>query len=274
MKRCLIIAALLFALGFGSVKADLQVRFSVDPDTVLLYEPASVFMRIRNDSQYPLEIGPEGPASLRLSVTMVDGRAVRRINQRPFFSSRRLMPDEQTDIMFDITRFFDFSNEGRYRIEMEILWNERSYIAPARILEVVRGIELTSIQRSVPGYSHIMRVYTLRYWRRDGGKKLFLVVEDPQINTIQGVFELGSLMRVSAPRINVDRHGNVAVVHQSRPTRFTRTLLKSTGEGVELVDQLYFPSNQEAMRGSLDVLEFDEPLPDVEPPPARRSGRR
>ena len=275
MKRGAVIFTGLFLLcGVHALRADLQLRFSLDPDTALLYESASVFMRIRNDSLYPLEIGPDGPARLRLSVTMVDGRQVRRINQRPFFSPRRLMPDEQTDIMFDITRFFDFSHEGRYRVEMELLWNERSYAAPARIVEVVRGMELTSIQRSVPGYSNVDRVFTLRYWRRDGGEKLFLVVEEPRGSTIQGVFELGALMRVSTPRINADRHGNVVVVHQSAPNRYTRTVLKSTGEGVSLVDQLYFPTNQEALRGSLDILEIDEPLPEAAPPPAKRSGRR
>lgn len=258
----------------ADVLADLKIRFSIDPETALLNESVSVFLRLMNDSMYPLEIGPEGPARINVTVKTTEGREVRRLNQRPFFSSRRVMPDEYTDIMFDLNMFFDIQREDRYRVELEIVWNKRTYEANAQILDVVAGFELKAIRRTIPGYPDTDRIYSLRYWRREGGEKIFLRVEEPSNRIVHGVFALGSLLRFAEPQVAADRYGNVTVVHQSAPQRFTRTEFRSTGEGVSLVDQIYFPTYAEALRGKRDVLPPQSELPEDGDSSVRETGRR
>ncbi len=68
---------------------------------------------------------------------------------------------------------------------------------------------------------------------------MFLRVEEKAGDMVYGVFLLGGLIRVFKPALNVDRKGNITVIHQSGRSVFTKTTFRSEPYSVRFMDQVY-----------------------------------
>jgi hypothetical protein len=150
-----------------------------------------------------------------------------------------LRPDEERALMIDVTRFFDMTAEGRYRISVRCHWRGQTWGSREHLVSVVSGIEVASITRSVSGYEDQPRTYSLRYWRRKGMEYLFLSIDDKSTARNLGVFSLGAVIRVFRPVLRVDRFGNIIVVHQSGRIRYTRSVFRIEQDVVSFIDQSY-----------------------------------
>ena len=106
-------------------------------------------------------------------------------------------------------------------------------------MDVVDGIELKSVSRSIPGDPNRIRKYSIRYWTRDRKESLFFRSEEEATEMVYGVHYIGGLIRVFKPALNVDRKGNVTILHQSGRSLFTKTTFKSESYAVRFVDQIY-----------------------------------
>jgi hypothetical protein len=66
-----------------------------------------------------------------------------------------------------------------------------------------------------------------------------MCVDEDEGKTSYGVFPLGGLIRVAKPTIEVDRKGNIRVVHQLNRDCFIRSEFESNQDGVFFLDQSY-----------------------------------
>lgn len=107
------------------------------------------------------------------------------------------------------------------------------------IIDIVPGIEITSQTREIPYSDGKSRKYSIRYWSRKGREYLFLRVDNIQENGSHIVFNLGPLIRVTTPTMEVDRKGNVIIWHQQDKLCFVRTVLRSTVDEVSVPKQTF-----------------------------------
>lgn len=227
----------------GAARGQLRVRFRFGHDTVLQYEPVTAYLEVVNDSFETVRVtaSPQADAAhLSFAVYRDRDREVKRQPGSLGLDPIRLAPGERRDLMVrDLSAAYDFGRAGRYRVRAEIGLENTAYRSDWVLIDVVRGIELTSVRRPVPGYPEVEREYALRYWARERKEHLFLAVGEPATGYSYGVFDLGPVIRVSPPRIHVDREGKVTVVHQSSRSRHIRTVFQSDRGGMQFVDRIY-----------------------------------
>jgi len=148
-----------------------------------------------------------------------------------------IMPGQTRELKVDLGRYYDVQQFGLYEITASLVADGVRLFSSPRVVDVVPGLELSSVVRAVPNHPSRMRRYTLRYWSRNDREMLFLCVVDEKEGVNYGVHVLGPVVRVVLPEMSFDQLGNVKVKHQSDNGVFAYTTLKSTVDGVVLVRQ-------------------------------------
>ena len=238
-----IITSVLLFLGICSVScADLRVSLRLDPASAIEFETVTAYVSIVNDGDeiFTLDESDKdhSPRFFFIIERKRDER-VKRTDERPPIRKMRLMPGERREFMTDISAFYDITVKGRYVVKAAVEAGTFRYESNPVVLDVVSGIELVSVTRSIPGYSDRERKYSLRYnWR---GKKevLYLCVYEDNGKTNYGIFSLGPVIRVTKPILDIDRSGGVMVIHQTNRDCFVRSKFESNQDGVFFIDQAY-----------------------------------
>lgn len=265
--RCLSLIGLACLPGLAS--ADLWVGLKLDHSVYLQYERIDAFVTVSNDSEFPLVVSTDpkqANAQVDFYIEKAPDSRVERLSQKPLVDRFQLDSDEQGVFTTDLTHFYDLRNMVRYTLWAGVETRGQRWLSNKIIIDVVKGLDLNSVTRAVPGYADVERIYSLRYWAREKKEFLFLSVDEEPSGMNYGVVELGPLVRVLNPLIEVDRHGNVKTWHQSGVDMFTKTTFKSTRDGVEFSDQSFHTADGSA-------YPFRRPRTG-EPEPLQRSGGR
>jgi hypothetical protein len=239
---------MLLALLWGPLGADgeLRVKLRLEYTSYLQFEPVNAYVTIENDSDYELVMGKnekDGNSRIEFLVERDKDRVAPRTEKRAIVTNFKIKRAETYEVLRDVTTWYDMTTMGRYTIRAVVYLNGQPLMSSPAIVDIVSGIEVASKTRAVPGYEDLVRTYSLRYWSRGGVEYLFLSVDEESTKLNYGIIELGPVVRVSKPVVDVDKNGNVIVVHQSSRDRYTRTVFKSTRSGVEFVDQKYLLEN-------------------------------
>lgn len=245
--RRTILSLLLLGLCLPSARAEVKLLLKMEHAAFIEFESVNAFLKIFNDDGRPFELGSgsNGTAELTFQVGRKRDEWHPKGAPGPLLKDLVLEPGESRDVVIDLSRWYDVSSPGRYFVRAVLRRGKSYFYSPDAIVDVVHGIEVAKAVREVTGYSDVLRTYSLRFWRREQFDYLFLSVVETPGDTNKGVFQLGKLLRVEPPRIDVDRDGNVMVLHQTARDCFIRTLFKSDGEGVQFVDQQYeLPSGE------------------------------
>lgn len=236
------VLAMLAALpGRSAAQVRLLLRF--EHNTYLQFESTEAYVSIYNDTDRALCIG-DGSSNLFSELSfLVEQRRDDWLPKRsvgPLVDGLILEPGEQRDVVVDLTRGYDLTAMGRYLVRA-ILRDKGRVVAvsPQVSLDVVRGLELESVQRAVPGAFDQIRTYSVRYWRRNRFEYAFLSVDEEATASNYGVFQLGKIVRTEKPVVTVERDGKVTVRHLCAPDCYIRTVFMSEEEGVRFVDQQY-----------------------------------
>jgi len=223
----------------GAARAGLDVTLDLEHETCLQYEAVVAIVTVHNDTDSSLVIHKKSASRLFFVIERKRDELVSMINDEPPVRRLAVDPDETGRVLVDISRLYDVAATGRYFVRAVITRNGQRSESGRKVLKVVQGLELASVTKSVPGYADLDRTYKLRYWVRKDYEHLFLCVDEKESRLNYGVFELGRLVRVTEPLLEVDRKGNVIVVHQNGKDSHTRSVFKSERNGVTFVDQTY-----------------------------------
>lgn len=225
-----------------AARSQIDVTLEMEHPSFLQFEPVMAFVSARNDSDSDLVIDEDKAgesAHLRIVVQKGRDEPAARINKQPCVRKLTVETGKTRDIMVDVSAWWDLTAMGRYIINATV---ERGGIAVQsnkKVIDVVAGIEIGALVKNAPGDARVTRKYSLRYWARGGGERLFLRADEVETGVNYGVFQLGPLVRVFKPEIKVDGEGNLTVLHQSAADCYTRSLFRSSGESVRFVDQTY-----------------------------------
>jgi hypothetical protein len=242
--RLLLTPILLFVPLVAS--GELAVKLRLEHTSLLQFEAVNAFVTINNDSNYTLSMGKndkDGNSRIEFVIEKQKDERAQRINQRPLISNFKIKPGETWEAVRDLSAWYDLRTMGRYTVRAIVYLNGQGWESNTEIIDVVGGLEIASVSKSLPGYDDLVRTYSLRYWSREGGEFLFLHIGEEKTGINYGVVQLGPLIRVYTPVIKVDKDGNVTVFHQSGADCYIRSVFKSTKKGVEFVDQTYHLAN-------------------------------
>ena len=219
--------------------AEVKLEVRLDNDAVLQYESAYVFVGVMNDTDLALDAQAEDPMKpeFRFVIEKRADEPLPLVNKTPLVTKLRIRPSETKQFVIDLAAFYDLTGEGKYSMHLELVWRGRLYKSNTQLLDVVPGVEILHVNKSLLGYEDRVRTYSVRYWTRKGAEYLFLRVDDKENGMNYGVFQLGSLNRFTKPTIDVDRLGNVTVVHQASAECFMKSSLKAFRDRVEFTGQ-------------------------------------
>lgn len=235
----LLAAAALLAAATGARAAGLAIDIKMAHSQLIRFEPVVAFLSIRNDTAEPFLLTDDADADLRFVVEQRRDDPVRALNDARLVRHLRIMPGETRDVMVDLSAAYDLSALGGYFLNAEIVWNGSVYTSRRVRIEIAPGVQVAQAVKGIPAANGETRRYILRYLAREHSEFLFMCVEDEAGATSLGVFDLGRLLRVAKPTLEVGQDGIVVVMHQSAPSAFTRSILRSAPEGVSFVDQSY-----------------------------------
>lgn len=243
-SRALAVALGLF-LASVSARAEVRLELMFEHEAVLQFEPVFAYVAILNDSDIPFDLSSEGSdrPDIRFVVEKRRDEPLSVVGKKPLIAALRVMPAESKRFVVDLAQGYDLVGEGPYKVRVEAVWRGRLYASNTRTIDVVPGIEMVSVSKALMGHEDRTRTYSLRYWPRGRSEYLFLRVDDKENAVNYGVFQLGSLVRFGAPRIEIDRLGNVTVVHQATSDCFARSTLKCFRDRVEFVGQTFHLGN-------------------------------
>ncbi len=234
--------ALIAQLFCSSAFGDVQVTLKMAHVEFLQYEKMTAFVTIYNDEDYVVTVDStktNRTDALRFNISHNMKTPAVRINRLPLADFIQLKPGEKKTLMLDLSMWYSVSPVGAYDISVELEHGGRKWQSKRQLVDVVDGIELSTVTRSLPGNPNRMRTYSIRYWTRDRKECLFFRAEEKESAMVYGVYLLGGLIRVNQPAIRVDRKGNITIIHQSGQRIFTKTTFQSKPYSVRFVDQVY-----------------------------------
>ncbi|MBM4147979.1 MAG: hypothetical protein FJ224_02895 [Lentisphaerae bacterium] len=269
------------AIGPG----DLGMAVQMEHRSYLKFENIHAFVTVRNsgfDEISVVDPSENRDVTLKPVLERLPGGQLPEEEDRPGIRPFRLRSGAKELVHFDVTKWFGPLAQGKYAISVEFRLGSASYRSEKILFDVVGGIEITRQQRSVPGYPDRVLTYSLRYWHRpDRGHPaewLFLVVDDEDEGLNYGVFNLGRLLRVTHPEMDIEPGGIVRVVHQMGRDCFARSVLSVSGAGVHFVDQTLHLPHGEPYPRSDGTGPSEKVLTDIQPlkqePALKRAWRR
>jgi len=264
--RCLILLLTAF-LPFPA-SAQLAVSVSLSHTTVLRRESCIATITVKNDSDVPFVIrSPTEDKDARVSLMIDKGsdRYAAKLMDGPLVPSLALLPEETQSVRVDVERWYDISTPQGYTLWAVAEWSGKSYASALLRFDVVGGLPVTAVTRGLPGESEHLRRYALRYLTRERSEHLFICIDENDGLVNCGVFDLGPVIRVFQPRLDVGREGAVTVLHQSANGRYVKSLLKSLPDRVTLVEQSAQKGIEKAEGGKAEggKAEGGEALPKV-----------
>lgn len=237
------LAGLCLVATLGPAHAQLRVSIDRPHAAVLHYERAPVTVRVFNDTEVDVNFGryaPEAVLHVRMEQRRYEGKVA--IADRPPVMNSVIPSGTAMTYTIDLRTYFDTVAEGRQTVSAYVEWMGRHYPAGSVSFDVVRGIELLTVEKSLPYDPTEVRQYSLRYWQRDDSQNLFLVVSSEDRGLVYGVFDLGRIVRTQVPSIQFDRIGRVHVTHLYGRDVLSHTYLLSDGTGVWLWRHKYTDS--------------------------------
>jgi hypothetical protein len=222
--------------------ADLQLTLQMEHRKLMKCEPITVFVTIRNESEsYFVAKGEKENPMARLTFLIVrpGEEALERKDAAPILRGVTIRPGEEQRVMVELSRCYPLGAEGGYTVTAVLDWKGARYTSATMAFSVENGIPLAKVSRQVEGQRDSVRTFSLRYLAREGNERMFLRIDDDTKGYNYGTYDLGPLIRVHKPEINIDHLGNITVVHQRGVDCFAKSVFKSTQEGVTFVDQTY-----------------------------------
>ncbi len=242
-KTCAALAAgLLLPLAAGG-QVDLHSRLL--ETRVLQYEPARVALEIGNNTGEELILSGAGQnATLEFGIEQSPGVPVHTIAGASLLSGAvSLKPQEVWTQTVDVSVAYDIQEAGPYTVMAQVEWGDKVIQAPKMFLDVLPGMEIAKLVTGIPGRSGEMRTYTLKTLNRDRKEIVFLRIDDEDGGRCYGVLELGRIVRMYKPLLQIDEIGNIHVLHQAGPSQFNHSVF--TPEGQPVLQEQYSADGRE-----------------------------
>lgn len=234
----LVLSVAVCALAALPASAQVDMRCRLENSRTVLFEPAILNLDIINNTGNVLDFSGAMPnAHLAFDIEQSPGVVVPPTGKPLFAQGIVIKPGDTFTGKVNLQAAYKVTDTGPYTITTRVEWGGKVFISPKLFLDVLPGLEIARLSAGVPGEPDATRIYTLRTLNRDRVEVMFLRIDDDDRGVCYGVFELGRIVRLYEPKLQVDEAGNVHVLHQSGPWQFTHSVFSPRGEPV--VQEVY-----------------------------------
>jgi hypothetical protein len=237
MKR-LVFTAAVCAIAALPAAAQIDMQCRLENGRTVLFEPIIVSLDIVNNTGDTLDFSGAIPnAHLAFDVEQSPGVEVSPTGVPLFSQPVTIKPGDTFSGKLNLQATYKITDTGPYTITTRVEWGGKLFISPKLFLDVLPGLEIAKLVSGIPEDPNAVRSYTLRTLNRDRCEVLFLRINDDDNGMCYGVFNLGTIVRMFQPKLQVDEVGNVHVLHQSGPWQFTHSVF--TPQGAPVVQDVY-----------------------------------
>lgn len=229
---------LCWAASVLSSPARIEVDCRFEHGRVMHYEPLIATVSVRNRTPRTVIIsGQEGDAHLSFDVAYGGGRLAERTDHPMLREALVVEPHETIRFRIDLLPRYRILDQGPLTIAAVVALGDEIFVSNRTFVDVVPGMVLRQERFALSADDSASRLVGLRTLSRDRFERIFLRIDDEQRDLCLGVYELGSLIRIFPPQIEMDAADRVHVLHQSAPARYTHTVVTADGR---LVDMVYY----------------------------------
>ena len=244
---------LLLAVGL-QVQAQVDARLRLDHTQFLQFEPVTGELSVRNLSGKSLEIKPE---QFNFLVKFDQNRYVPRLGNPVLSKPIILAAGESVTKRINFSKSFKIREQGPYTFGGRLNFYGQKINMAYAYTDIVPGIVVKELQSVVGnGDQSAVRTFRLLTIYRNKNQHIFLWIEDPAKGLSYGVYDLGPLLSVGVPRLEVGENDQVHVLHRSTPSQYVHSVFTMNGTPI---DKVVFdsdsgqPSMQRAVSGDLSV---------------------
>jgi len=231
MRRLTLLVSCLLAPMMASAQIEIACRLA--NNRVLQFEPVTVKLEIANRSFQPLKLASDDAnALLTFDVEQGPGLLVPATGARLPPQPVTIAPGATWKETIDILPAYTLRRTGPYTVAARLDWNEKAFVSGKMFLDVLPGLEIQKVVSGIPGDASVTRTYSLRMLSRDRKERLFLRIDDEDQSQCFGVLDLGTIVRMFTPVLQVDGIGNVHILHQSGPWQYARHVVTPDGQPI------------------------------------------
>jgi len=233
-----VVVAWILGVALGA-SAQLAVSVQLQDAKTVLCEPVFARVNVKNMTGQTLRVGDVSKGvGLSFDIERRDRNLVRR---RAGAAGSGvwvdIMPGESKVLEVSLSREYELNRLDSFRVQAVLAYDRMVFRSEKVPLEIVKGFELKRLQAEVPGSGGVMQLYVLDYLQRESSETVYLRIEDPDSQTIYGVFNLGHILRVRPPLMETDESGNIHVLFQSVGMSFVHAAF--TPMGLPLISESY-----------------------------------
>ena len=185
-------------------------------------------VEIRNGSTSPIVVGASDSTDfVLLELFKSDARhPVERWSEQKVTVPFVLKSGEaqKFEVFFD--RNYRLEKDGRYLARAVVLHDGIRYEGSLLAFSVVPGIRLSGALQMFSNRPGLRREFELLYWNRNRFEHLFLRARDKSGNGGSRTWvtsDLGTLLRVTPPKISIKDNGEVTILHRASQDEFIRS---------------------------------------------------
>jgi hypothetical protein len=256
MRRIRLVCLLtVLATNAGAAQAQWGLSCRLNHRRTLLYEPVLAEILIQNNSSRVVHLnrGPDDPV-FELRVERAPGQVIREDPPLVFEPPLIVPPREAIRREVNLLEHFDMFSTGPYSVQARLGSADEAVASRRVYLDVIPGLELNSVSgpRSEDGSA---TRFTLLRAHRELGTHLFMRVTRRPGDRCLGVYDLGRLIALYDPDLQVDVREAVHVLHQSGPATATHSVFSPDGRAVSQEAHVAHgkPQLRETTRGDLVV---------------------
>jgi len=233
LRAAMLGAAGWLVLAATPVQAQTEVRVTMDHDKFVLFEPMVAEVEITNNSGRPIRIGGEDRnAELRFEIKDNRGHLLDARAGAPEIREMLVEPWTRAAASVDLLRNFVITQAVPYSVKAVLTTEQGSHSSAPVSAEVVPGMSIMQLQGVVEETGE-NRIYELLTTNRNQREVLFLRIDNADRSSCYGVYDLGNVVRIRPPQMLFNERGQLCVLFQSGPARFTHHLFSARGMPIQ-----------------------------------------
>jgi hypothetical protein len=233
-------AALGAAVIAGLVRAQqVEVKLTLAYNAFVVGEPVLVQVEALNATRDLIEVGGAGAKDV-LFVEITRGGQYEELspfNKEPLAGAVSLKPGQTFQHKVELDKWYALIEPGQYMVRAVLVHGGVRYESTKKTFDVVPGLPLSEGVQMFVNRQSLKRLFKLVYWHRNQNDRLFLRMEDDPGGRVWDTIDLGVLLRLSPPKIDISPEGEVTVVHRATQDAFIRTVVWSLPDNVEVVER-------------------------------------
>ena len=230
-----ILSCVASAVFGAAAPSEISVKLLFDCREWVQGERIRAVVDVANSSGDTVVVAP-GDAADKLVLELArasDGRAYPKCSgEKPFTAKFALGPSEGQKLETFLGDHFAFSDATRYLARAVLVHGGMRYESPRVSFDVVPGVKCGGAMQVFSNVPGLKRMFELVYWRRGRGEHLFVKSHDEDGGRRWRTYDVGTLLRVTEPKVSVQTNGVVTVLHRATQDEFIRTEFWSLKDAV------------------------------------------